>query len=652
MGERAATLVKKSARKPSRAAQDRTPAHRVPVQRNATAPVAKPPETEAPETKTSRAAAAATSLAGVPVFAPGPVAEGVPAIVHQVLRSPGQPLDQSSREFFEPRFGRDFSQVRVHADENAAKSAKAVGAIAYAVGHNLVFGAGQYASGSSARQRLLAHELTHVVQQSARGVVASPVSIEDSPRAEYEADRIATQVASGEMARFEPAHPASGLQRAAAPASASRNVDSMPLEEAVKNIPSLSQGDAIKVLKRWQTFVRIRISSGEGRIRELISLRAESFSNWLIGGTIEVFGLTSLPSDDWKEPWQHVNNAYGPIAKGQVEESAKLLQAATTATTEHWQLLNEYLDKIGKGGDRSIAVLHGLEVAGAIAATIATGGVAAEAGLGLLGTSTGVGVAGGTYGATQEFGGQVGEKAAGTRKHFEVAPILKRAAADAITNFVGALAGGALSKYATRMFGSYLSKIGDDALLELGESLGMKGPLPRDFFLTSGQRMIANFLGGVGSTPLTTAVSIVVNRLAGQAKFPSAREFTSLVIKEMIEGGAMQLFLGALMHAHGSSGGGGKSPTRTGEIEPVRVKTTPEPVQPKEAAEPVAASVKPAPVESVASATVEAPVAKPAASAPTVEPPTEAPGPRSSSKPKRPGHTAHAGGEGKAFSYE
>jgi len=76
-----------------------------------------------------RAAAAATSLAGVPVFAPGPVAEGVPAIVHQVLRSPGQPLDQSSREFFEPRFGRDFSQVRVHADENAAKSAKATASV-------------------------------------------------------------------------------------------------------------------------------------------------------------------------------------------------------------------------------------------------------------------------------------------------------------------------------------------------------------------------------------------------------------------------------------------------------------------------------------------------------------------------------------------
>jgi len=156
--------------------------------------------------------------------------------VHRVLRSPGQPLDQTSREFFEPRFGRDFSQVRVHADENAAKSAKAVGAMAYAVGHNLVFGAGQYASGSSARQRLLAHELTHVVQQSARGVVVSPVSIEDSPRAEYEADRTAAQVVSGEMPRFEPAHPASDWQRAAAPASApaSRNVDSMPLEEAVK----------------------------------------------------------------------------------------------------------------------------------------------------------------------------------------------------------------------------------------------------------------------------------------------------------------------------------------------------------------------------------------------------------------------------------
>ncbi len=88
-----------------------------------------------------------------------------PGIVHDVLRSSGQPLDASTRAFMEPRFGHDFSGVRVHTDARAAESARAVNALAYTVGSNVVFGEGQYAPGSGSGQRLLAHELTHVVQQ-------------------------------------------------------------------------------------------------------------------------------------------------------------------------------------------------------------------------------------------------------------------------------------------------------------------------------------------------------------------------------------------------------------------------------------------------------------------------------------------------------
>jgi hypothetical protein len=87
-------------------------------------------------------------------------------IVHEVLRSPGRPLDPATRAFMEPRFGHDFSQVKVHADAQAAESARAVDALAYTVGRDIVFGSGQYALHSNSGQRLMAHELTHVVQQS------------------------------------------------------------------------------------------------------------------------------------------------------------------------------------------------------------------------------------------------------------------------------------------------------------------------------------------------------------------------------------------------------------------------------------------------------------------------------------------------------
>jgi hypothetical protein len=89
----------------------------------------------------------------------------VPSIVREVLRSPGQPLDQQTRAFFEPRLGHNFSRVRLHADARAAESARSVNALAYTVGKHVVFGAGQYASGVPRDGRLLAHELAHVVQQ-------------------------------------------------------------------------------------------------------------------------------------------------------------------------------------------------------------------------------------------------------------------------------------------------------------------------------------------------------------------------------------------------------------------------------------------------------------------------------------------------------
>jgi Domain of unknown function (DUF4157) len=84
-----------------------------------------------------------------------------------VLDSPGQPLDHATRGFMESRFGHDFGHVRIHTDGAAARSAEMVDAIAYTVGRHVVFAAGRYAPSSPAGQRLLAHELTHVVQQGA-----------------------------------------------------------------------------------------------------------------------------------------------------------------------------------------------------------------------------------------------------------------------------------------------------------------------------------------------------------------------------------------------------------------------------------------------------------------------------------------------------
>jgi len=77
----------------------------------------------------------------------------------------GQPLDLATRGFMEPRFGRDFSEVRVHTDEHAAESAQAVNALAYTLGSDIVFARHQFSPHTAAGKQLLAHELTHVAQQ-------------------------------------------------------------------------------------------------------------------------------------------------------------------------------------------------------------------------------------------------------------------------------------------------------------------------------------------------------------------------------------------------------------------------------------------------------------------------------------------------------
>ena len=88
-----------------------------------------------------------------------------PRSVQEVLRSPGNPLDTSSRAFFEPRFGRDFSDVRTHTGTAATDSARSIQALAYTSDHHIVFNSGQFAPTTPHGRRLLAHELTHIVQQ-------------------------------------------------------------------------------------------------------------------------------------------------------------------------------------------------------------------------------------------------------------------------------------------------------------------------------------------------------------------------------------------------------------------------------------------------------------------------------------------------------
>lgn len=137
-----------------------------------------------------------------------------PSIVHEILRSPGKRLDAETRGLMEHHFGQDFQHVRIHTDAESARSAQAVEARAYTVGNHVVFNQGKYQPSTTEGRGLLAHELTHVVQQSAAPatVQRSSMSVEADSRLLYLADQIdrrrseaAQKVGGGESTDLNPA---------------------------------------------------------------------------------------------------------------------------------------------------------------------------------------------------------------------------------------------------------------------------------------------------------------------------------------------------------------------------------------------------------------------------------------------------------------
>lgn len=138
---------------------------------------------DAMEREADRVADAVVSGAGVTLDSPGsgailqrqPAEQAqdkalfaVPPVVNEVLNSSGRPLDAVTRNFFSSRLGHDFSHVRVHTDARAVESARAVNALAYTVGQDVVFGCGQFRPDTHSGKQLLAHELVHVLEQGGK----------------------------------------------------------------------------------------------------------------------------------------------------------------------------------------------------------------------------------------------------------------------------------------------------------------------------------------------------------------------------------------------------------------------------------------------------------------------------------------------------
>lgn len=460
----------------------------------------------------------------------------------------------------------------------------AVNALAYTVGRDVVFGNGQYIPGTVSGQRLLAHELTHVGQQASSSSANSGLNLENSSAAEREADHASENVLSGQMAGFHPQHLGAGLQKT--PAQAGLSVPDMSLEEAVKNLPKLPADQALAVLKQFQKFIIGWISSGEGRIRELMSLRAESFSNYLIGGTIELFGSTSLPSDNWEEPWRHVNAAYSTIRNGQMKDSLEQLLSAAEATSRYWERLNEYLDQTEKGASRSIFALQVLQATGAVAATALTGGGATAI------------VVGAGYGAVQNLAGQATAVSIGLQDRIDWGGM----AFDTVFGLLTGVLGGKLGNVVLKKL------MGNQAVASLGRRVLSE--------------VVSDLVSGRLSSILQTSARSLFDQLRGRENL-TLEQFVERLAEQLMDPKAM--FLDAIMGrvskmAHAPSSKASKRDSAVSQSPPAEIPartTTPvaEPAHPITADEPLSqaqAASKPAAL---------IPVEGPTPSKPAIEPP-------------------------------
>src|ERR1044072_2325788 len=214
----------------------------------------------------------------------------VSPLTEEILQQPGQPLDDSARSYFEPRFGHDFSQVRVHSGSQAEQAARSVNARAFTVGNHIVFGAGQPSTNSSEGQRLLAHELTHVIQQSG----GSGTRVSGSPAGQGLVQR------DPEEAEPTPGEPTPAEPTQAAPSQRTCGPD-------ITTSLTTMLGTVGPWFRRLSTFEKHRSCMGLGPGRFLVGVNP--VMDW---ATLELF----LPNTGWLDGYFRSRSCGSPRDSG------------------------------------------------------------------------------------------------------------------------------------------------------------------------------------------------------------------------------------------------------------------------------------------------------------------------------------------------
>ena len=277
-----------------------------------------------------------------------------PAIVHDVLRSPGAPLDRTARSFFEPRFGHDFSKVRIHTGDEASRSARSVGAVAYTVGQGIVFDAGHYSPNSTEGRKLLAHELTHTVQQGGAAQAGELRVGSPADASEKEAERTASSALGGGPARGAagvPSHSRLSVQRQVSPTGLPA-VPALPeLDPAANSSPMVAAAIGSLTVDQFETGKSDIPASHKAELSRTAKYIVSLLKQYP-GSTIQIVGHTDAVGKDAEN--ETLGQARADSVQKALVDSGVPAEAIHTESRGATDLLVK--TKAGNGRNRRAAV--------------------------------------------------------------------------------------------------------------------------------------------------------------------------------------------------------------------------------------------------------------------------------------------------------
>lgn len=440
------------------------------------------------------------------------------------IRGGGQPLPESTRSYFEPRFGKDFSQVRVHTDSKADEASKSVNAKAFTTGKNVVFGAGQYSPGTSTGKSLLAHELVHVVQQ-APSVTQSAPSVQWYTPYTGDGSRlpghdVVTLETSTAPRIYRQARPDEAQTEAALTIDHRDPAMFAALLEALDQIGELRSSGYFPLVVRGQSFqvtteqiVQLRqtavhalqraasrvLISAEGDLEGYEYQHRIDEDQYIVSTIVQFFGRVQDPGLQLRAKVRKVRAAYEAVrvalSTSRLADALHALESAERASREAHRLWREFHEGTISAGEGAVRVLTFTRDASfvtlGVLAVIASGGAATST---VLGFEVGTTSAATAVSVGAPIVARVGE--AGVRAGLGEQVDWTRIAVDTAVDLVLVRLGGHLSQELFQRLG------GNPAVRSLGTDLS--------------RRVFASVLTHEGTTALRVIVDATYRRLHGQ----------------------------------------------------------------------------------------------------------------------------------------